>query len=95
MTAYSVDADQLFSATTAVRGTADRLQTETTAMLAQLTQLQSSWTGNAAIAFQGVVDRWRAAQRQVEESLREINGALATAGQQYADAEQLTAGLFR
>jgi 6 kDa early secretory antigenic target len=39
MTAYSVDADQLFSATAAVRGTADRLQGETGAMLSQLTQL--------------------------------------------------------
>jgi 6 kDa early secretory antigenic target len=95
MTAYSVDADQLFAATTAVHGTADRLQAETTAMLSQLTHLQSSWTGGAAVAFQGVVDRWRAAQRQVEDSLLEINTALAAAGRQYADAEQLTAGLFR
>jgi 6 kDa early secretory antigenic target len=95
MTAYSVDADQLFSATASVRGTADRLQGETGAMLSQLTQLQSSWTGSAAVAFQGVVDRWRAAQRQVEDSLVEINAALATAGRQYADAEQLNAGLFR
>ena len=95
MTAYSVDSDQLFSATTAVRSTADRLQSETTAMLSQLTQLQSSWTGSAAVAFQGVVDRWRAAQRQVEDSLIEINAALATAGRQYADAELATTSLFR
>nr|WP_315266456.1 WXG100 family type VII secretion target [Microbacterium lemovicicum] len=95
MATYSVDSDQLLIATAAMRGTADRLQGETSAMMSQLTQLQSTWTGSAALAFQGVVDRWRVAQRGLEDSLNEINAALAAAGRQYADAEQLNAGLFR
>ncbi len=64
-------------------------------MLAHLTQLQSSWTGTAAIAFHTVVEQWRATQLQVEDSLGSISAALATAGQQYAEAEQLSASLFR
>ena len=95
MAVYSVDSDAVLSATTAVRSTADRLQGDTSAMLSQLTQLQSSWTGTASIAFQGVLDRWRLAQQQIEQSLGEISAALSTAAQQYADAEQLSAGLFR
>ena len=50
-------------------------------------QLQASWTGSAAVAFQTVVDQWRVTQRQVEDSLAGINAALAAAGRQYADAE--------
>ena len=50
MAIYSVDSDAVLSTTTAVRGTIDRLQSETHAMLAQLTQLQSTWTGTASTA---------------------------------------------
>jgi early secretory antigenic target protein ESAT-6 len=95
MAVFSVDSDAVLSTTAAVRGTIDRLQGETQAMLAQLTQLQSSWTGSAAVAFQSVIDQWRVTQRQVEDSLAGINAALAAAGRQYADAEQATTNLFR
>lgn len=95
MAVFSVDSDAVLSTTAAVRGTIDRLQGETQAMLAQLTQLQGSWTGSAAVAFQGVIDQWRVTQRQVEDSLAGINAALAAAGRQYADAEQATTNLFR
>lgn len=95
MAVFSVDSDAVLTATAAVRGTADRLEAETSAMLAQLTQLQSAWTGAAAVAFHGVVEQWRATQRQVEDSLAAISQTLATAGRQYADAEQLNLSLFR
>lgn len=95
MAVFSVDSDAVLSATSAVRGTIDRLQGETTALMSQLTQLQSTWTGSASVAFQSVVDQWRATQRNVEESLAGINAALATAGRQYADAEQSSMSLFR
>jgi len=92
---FSVDSDAVLTATAAVRGTADRLEAESSAMLGQLTHLQASWTGTASSAFHGVVEQWRATQRQVEESLTAISQALASAGQQYADAEQLNLSLFR
>ncbi len=95
MAVYSVDSDAVLATTAAVRGTIDRLQGETNAMMSQLTQLQASWTGSASVAFQTVVDQWRATQRQVEDALTGINAALAAAGRQYADAELATASLFR
>ncbi|MBD7956374.1 WXG100 family type VII secretion target [Microbacterium sp. Sa4CUA7] len=95
MAVFSVDSDAVLTATAAVRSTADRLAGETAAMLAQLTTLQSSWTGGAALGFQNVIDRWRATQREVEATLADISTALATAGQQYAQTEAATAGLFR
>ncbi len=95
MTVFSVDSDAVFAATAAMRGTIDRLQAESGSLLAQLTQLQSSWTGSAAALFHGTVDQWRATQLQVEESLGAINQALTAAGQQYLDVEQANASLFR
>jgi 6 kDa early secretory antigenic target len=95
MAVFSVDSDAVLTATAAVRGTADRLEAETSAMHAQLGQLQSAWTGAASVAFQGVIEQWRATQRQVEDALGAISHALAAAGQQYAEAEQLNLGLFR
>jgi WXG100 family type VII secretion target len=92
---FSVDSEQVLAATATARGTADRLEAEASAMLAQLTQLQGSWTGVAAAAFQDVIDQWRVTQRQVEASLAAITQALAAAGRQYADTEQAAAGLFR
>lgn len=95
MAVFSVDSDAVLTATSAVRGTIERLEAESLSLLAQLTQLQSSWTGAAAAAFQGTVEQWRATQRHVEQTLADINGALAVAGQQYADAEQASMNLFR
>jgi len=92
---FSVDSDEVLTATSLVQGTVGRLESESTALMSQLTRLQGSWTGSAAIAFQGVVERWRATQRQVEESLADINGALAVAGREYADVEQASTSLFR
>lgn len=95
MTAFSVDSDAVLSATGAIRATADRLQSETAAMLAQLTQLQGAWTGGAAVAFQGLVDRWRAAQTELESALGDIGTALGHAGAQYAQTESAAASMFR
>ncbi len=95
MAVFTVDSDSILTSTATVRGTIDRLQAESDAMLAQLTQLQSSWTGAASAAFSGVVEQWRATQRQVEESLAGINAALGAAGRQYADTEIAAASLFR
>jgi early secretory antigenic target protein ESAT-6 len=95
MAVFSVDSDAVFTATGSVRGTIERIQGETQSMLAQLTHLQSAWSGAAAIAFQGTVDQWRATQRQVEDSLAGINAALSVAGRQYAEAEQASLALFR
>ncbi len=95
MTAFSVDADAVLAATGAIRGTADRLQAETAAMLGQLTQLQGTWTGGAAVAFQSLVDRLRSAQTELESALTDIGTALGHAGAQYAQTEVAAAGLFR
>ncbi|RKE60499.1 WXG100 family type VII secretion target [Microbacterium sp. AG238] len=95
MAIFSIDSDAVASATAAIRATSARLETDTGAMMAQLTRLQGSWTGGAALAFHAVAERWRAAQREVEAALGDIGSALDAAGQQYLQAEAAAAGMFR
>jgi len=95
MSVFTVDSDAILTQSAAVSGTVERIRGEVSAMLGQLTQLQSSWTGQASGAFHGTVEQWRGTQRQVEESLAAITQALAVAGRQYAEAEVANLALFR
>jgi len=95
MSVFTVDTDAVHAAHGSARATMDRLQGESAALMAQLNQLQSSWTGSAANAFQQCSEQWRGAQQHVEQVLGSISVALASAASQYADADQYSAGLFR
>lgn len=94
MTRFQVDSEAVSTATGAVRSSIGRIGAEVIALHGQLTNLQSSWTGGAATAFQTVVTDWNATQKRVEESLTAINTALNTAGLQYAETEATNARLF-
>ncbi|TQL47053.1 WXG100 family type VII secretion target [Homoserinimonas aerilata] len=94
MTQYRVDSEAVIAAEGAVRASAGRIQAEVNGMLGQLLNLQGSWSGPAAAAFQSVVNDWRATQQRVDESITGIGQALGRAGQQYAEAEQANASLF-
>ena len=95
MTRYQVDSDVVMGTTGSVRARIETIQAEVNAMMHQLTELQSSWTGEAANAFQGVIADWRGTQRRVEESAVHINTALARAGNQYSEIERANTDLFR
>lgn len=95
MSVFSVDTEAVLTATAATRGTMERLQAESASLMSQLTQLQSSWTGNASAAFQACGEQWRATQLHVEEALASISTALGSTATQYSDADQYSASLFR
>lgn len=94
MTRYQVDSEAVISATGAVRSSIIRIQSEVSGLHGQLTNLQLSWSGQAASAFTGVVAEWKTTQQRVEENLAAINQALTQAGQQYAEIEAANARLF-
>jgi len=95
MPVYTVDTEAVFAATGATKATMERLRAESLALKAQLTQLQSSWTGAASVAFQGCSDQWSAAQLHVEQVLDSIGTALGSAASQYSEADSYSASLFR
>jgi early secretory antigenic target protein ESAT-6 len=94
MSRYQVDSDEVLGASAAVRGSIGRIQAEVGALHGQLVNLQSSWTGQASVAFQSLAADWKATQQRVEENLAAINQALNVAGQQYAEIEASNARLF-
>lgn len=95
MTRFQVDSEAAAGVAASMRGTIERVRSECAALHAQLSELQSSWTGSASAAFQGVVGEWRSTQQRVEESLTSINTALDRSVQSYVDVEQQNAALFR
>jgi WXG100 family type VII secretion target len=89
-----VDSAQVAQAGTAVQASAQQLGAEVDRMMRHLLDLQSSWKGQASTSFQHVVADWRGTQERVRLSLEEIQRALATAGQNYAQAEEAAARMF-
>jgi WXG100 family type VII secretion target len=94
MTRFTVDSDVVAAAAAAIGATAGRIQGEAASLHSQLDALQGVWTGSAATAFQAVVQRWRAAQADLEQALAAIDQSLRTAGAQYAEIELANARLF-
>lgn len=95
MSVFTVDTDAVATTRLSVSATAERLQSDAAAMMAQLTQLQSSWTGAASVACQDAAEQWRGAQTHVEQALAAIGQALGSAAQFYAQAETDSMALFR
>ncbi|MBS1699732.1 MAG: WXG100 family type VII secretion target [Actinobacteria bacterium] len=95
MSVFTVDTDAVATTRLSVGATAERLQADAAAMMAQLTQLQSSWTGAASVACQDATEQWRSAQMHVEQALAAIAQALGSAAQLYAQAESDSLSLFR
>jgi WXG100 family type VII secretion target len=89
-----VDSEAVAGAAAAITGTVGRLQGEASALQSQLDQLQGVWTGQAAQAFQTVVQQWRTTQANLEQVLAGIDHALRQAGDQYVQIELANARLF-
>jgi WXG100 family type VII secretion target len=94
MSRYEVDSAQVAQASAAVHLSAQNIGTEVDGMLRHLVELQAGWKGQAATSFQQVVADWRVTQTRVRATLEEIRQALATAGQQYAAAEDTATRMF-
>ncbi|MDN4641678.1 WXG100 family type VII secretion target [Agreia sp. PsM10] len=94
MSQYQVDSEAVSASASSIRSTIDRIQADVAAMHGQLTSLEGSWTGQAAVAFQAVVADWRGTQTRVEESLASITQALSAAAQTYADVEMQNVRMF-
>ncbi len=94
MSVYSVDTAAVADTATRVRGRIATIQTEVDAMQADLTTLQSSWTGAASTSMAGCASDWHLTQLQVQSSLDDIGSALDQSALSYEDAENTNNGRF-
>ena len=94
MAQFIVDSEVIASKSAQAKAHVASITAEVNGMTASLQDLQSSWTGSASTNFQGVLAKWRATPRPVEESIAQINEALSRAGVNYSDTEQSNASMF-
>lgn len=94
MAHYAVDSATLAATAAQTTQIASQIRAEVAAMMAALATLESSWTGQAQIAFADCAQRWHGAQTHVEDALTQIGAALQQASATYDDAEARAAGLF-
>jgi WXG100 family type VII secretion target len=95
MPVFHVDSDAVTQASHAASSSIGRIQTEVAVLHAQLSNLQGSWSGTAATAFQGVVTEWHQTAQRLDASLSSINLALQHAAATYQDVESATARMFQ
>ncbi|WP_237188844.1 WXG100 family type VII secretion target [Rothia nasimurium] len=94
MAQFVVDSDLIASKSAQARAQVETIVAEVNALTVSLQDLQGSWTGSASANFQGVLMNWRNTQRQVEESIAQINEALSRAGINYSETEMANASMF-
>lgn len=95
MVQFNVDSAEVAHGALAARRHGDTIRSEVQAMTALLTQMEGTWRGGAAAAFQSALGQWRVTQQQVESALGELANALDAAARQYAEVEQVNARMFR
>ncbi len=93
-TQFQVDTDQIRSASGEIQRISAQIDADVATMMTRLTSLQEAWRGSAAAGFQTVVSSWGATQRQVRESLDQIQLALSRAGDRYAEVEAANTSMF-
>ncbi|GAA1808783.1 WXG100 family type VII secretion target [Nesterenkonia flava] len=94
MAIFQIDTADLLAKSQSVEATLGRLQSDVNLMESQLRQLQGTWKGSAALAFQDVLTQWRATQAQVEQSLANVRQAMTVASTQYEDTELANTRMF-
>ncbi|MGO1544537.1 MAG: WXG100 family type VII secretion target [Gulosibacter sp.] len=94
MAKFTVDSDQMATTMATAYTEIDAVQTHTTQLTNTLITLESSWQGQASVAFQQVVEQWRGTQTQVEEAIANVNQALGAAADHYGNTEGDVIRLF-
>lgn len=95
MTRYHVDSEAVLHATQHAKATITRVQSDLQQLTANLQALQSSWSGQAATAFQSVLGEWRTTQHNVDAQLIAITEALGHAATHYIELEHANIRLFQ
>lgn len=95
MVQFNVDSSMVAQGALSARRHGEAIRNEVASMTALLGQLEGTWRGGAAMAFQDALAQWRVTQQQVESALGALATALNTAAQQYADVEGANLRMFR
>lgn len=95
MVQFNVDSAQVEQGALSARRHGEAIKSEVQAMTSVLMQMEGTWTGGAAAAFQSALGQWRVTQQQVEASLEALAAALNAAARQYSEVEGANLRLFQ
>lgn len=94
MAVFRVDSDAVAQSAAQAQASIARLQAEIATLQGNLHNVQTSWSGSAADAFQNIVTQWLNTQRRVEDDLTTLTTALGAAARHYEELEHSTMRLF-
>lgn len=94
MSVFHVDIAEVSRTSALVHASVESVRSEVASLMANLSALEASWSGQAALQFHQLTQEWQATQAQVETALDEIGSRLQIAANQYAQAEAQATGLF-
>ncbi|MGI8817158.1 MAG: WXG100 family type VII secretion target [Pseudonocardia sp.] len=85
---YGTTIEEMQRAAQQVAAVNERVQADLSALRNQLAPLAGAWRGEASRAFQGLMARWDADARKLNDALRDIGESIQGSGQSYARQEE-------
>lgn len=95
MTEMDVDPAAIDAAHTQVLTSAGKIAGLLEGLAAYLRPMQSTWSGAAADAADGVIEAWTASATALNDLLVQIGTALDTVGENYTATETANAGIWQ
>lgn len=85
---FGTQVEQMQAAANHVADVNQRVQGQLTGLSNQLAPLAGAWQGQAAVAFQMLMERWNTSARDLNEALNNIGEQIRGSGVTYAQTDE-------
>ena len=86
--AYTTDAQTMQKAAQQVQQVSEEINGELNSLMSNLEPVAASWKGNAASAFQQLMERWQQDATKLQQALADIAQMLDSTNKTYSQAEE-------
>ena len=86
--AYTTDAQTMQKAAQQVQQVSEEISSELNSLMGNLEPVAASWKGNAASAFQQLMERWKQDASKLQQALADIAQMLDSTNKSYSTAEE-------
>jgi ESAT-6 family protein len=85
---FGTSVEVMQKAASQIRQTSDEINGELRSLLSMLEPLASQWRGDAATAFQQLIDRWQQDATKLTQALGGIADAMSSSSSNYSSSEE-------